>query len=92
MTLQNATEYLDAGASHVIVTSYVFRDGRLDQQRLHELVNSDCINALSDHLSATPQLTLDVLSNSILRSESRSFKRTICCCCFAIPVVIRVYF
>lgn len=39
VTLQNAAEYLDAGASHVIVTSYVFRDGKLDQKRLEELVS-----------------------------------------------------
>lgn len=34
----NAEEYLEAGASHVIVTSYVFRDGRVDEERLEELV------------------------------------------------------
>ena len=34
----NATDYLDAGASHVIVTSFVFRDGMLDEQRLQDLV------------------------------------------------------
>ncbi|MCM1117920.1 MAG: phosphoribosylformimino-5-aminoimidazole carboxamide ribotide isomerase [bacterium] len=33
----NAREYLDAGASHVIVTSYVFHDGRVDYERLKEL-------------------------------------------------------
>ena len=27
----NAQSYLDAGASHVIVTSYVFRDGALEE-------------------------------------------------------------
>lgn len=31
---ENAQRYLDAGASHVIVTSYVFRDGRVDTGRL----------------------------------------------------------
>ena len=35
---QNALEWLDAGASHVIVTSYVFRDGILDWKRLEALV------------------------------------------------------
>jgi len=30
--------WLDRGASHVIVTSWVFRDGRLDRQRLDRLV------------------------------------------------------
>jgi phosphoribosylformimino-5-aminoimidazole carboxamide ribotide isomerase len=34
----NAPSWLDAGASHVIVTSWVFREGRLDQTRLAELV------------------------------------------------------
>ncbi len=35
---QNAKKYLHAGASHVIVTSYVFREGRLDDARLGELL------------------------------------------------------
>ena len=34
----NAKSWLDAGASHVIVTSWVFRAGRLDHARLDELV------------------------------------------------------
>ncbi len=34
----NARSWLDAGASHVIVTSWVFREGRLDDERLKELV------------------------------------------------------
>lgn len=33
----NAIDYLDAGASHVIVTSYVFRDGQIDWDNLHKL-------------------------------------------------------
>jgi phosphoribosylformimino-5-aminoimidazole carboxamide ribotide isomerase len=36
----NAQEYLDAGASHVIVTSYVFRDGRLDAKRLQQMIDT----------------------------------------------------
>jgi len=35
---QNARGWLDAGASHVIVTSWVFREGRVDWDRLDELV------------------------------------------------------
>lgn len=35
----NARAWLDAGASHVIVTSWVFREGRVDWERLGELVN-----------------------------------------------------
>jgi phosphoribosylformimino-5-aminoimidazole carboxamide ribotide isomerase len=34
----NARGWLDAGASHVIVTSWVFREGRVDWTRLEELV------------------------------------------------------
>lgn len=37
ITPQNAGEYLDAGASHVIVTSYVFRNGRIDYDKLEEM-------------------------------------------------------
>jgi len=38
--LDNAQGWLDAGASHVIVTSWVFRDGHLDRERLDALVRS----------------------------------------------------
>lgn len=34
---ENASEYLEAGASHVIVTSCVFREGRVDWNSLREL-------------------------------------------------------
>jgi phosphoribosylformimino-5-aminoimidazole carboxamide ribotide isomerase len=36
----NARGWLDAGASHVIVTSWVFREGRVDWTRLDELVKA----------------------------------------------------
>ena len=39
VTAENAEDFLDMGASHVIVTSYVFRDGRVDYNRLKELLN-----------------------------------------------------
>lgn len=35
---ENAEEFLKAGASHVIVTSYVFHDGKIDMDRLHKMV------------------------------------------------------
>lgn len=38
ITADNAGEWLDAGASHVIVTSYVFDDGNIDEDRLKNLV------------------------------------------------------
>ena len=38
VNLTNASSWLTAGASHVIVTSWVFRDGRIDWDRLKQLV------------------------------------------------------
>lgn len=40
ITPQNAGEYLEAGASHVIVTSYVFQGGHIRFDRLEELVRA----------------------------------------------------
>ena len=37
ITADNALEYLNAGASHVIVTSWIFPDGKLDRERLERL-------------------------------------------------------
>jgi len=37
ITAENAGQWLERGASHVIVTSHVFHDGRLDEDRLHRL-------------------------------------------------------
>ena len=34
---QNASSFLEAGASHVVVTSYVFREGRIEFDRLTQL-------------------------------------------------------
>jgi phosphoribosylformimino-5-aminoimidazole carboxamide ribotide isomerase len=38
--LENAPSFLNAGASHVIVTSWVFRDGQLDWDRLSSLISA----------------------------------------------------
>lgn len=38
VTPSNAKKYLDNGASHVIVTSFIFTDGKLDSEKLKELV------------------------------------------------------
>lgn len=38
ITPDNAEMFLDAGASHVIVTSYVFQDGRIRYDRLGQMV------------------------------------------------------
>jgi len=40
VTAETAMPLLDAGASHVIVTSYVFRDGQVDEERLAKLVEA----------------------------------------------------
>jgi phosphoribosylformimino-5-aminoimidazole carboxamide ribotide isomerase len=40
VNVQNAPSWLEAGASHVIVTSWVFREGRVDWARLDELVKA----------------------------------------------------
>ncbi|MFJ7950035.1 phosphoribosylformimino-5-aminoimidazole carboxamide ribotide isomerase [Lysinibacillus sp. NPDC096418] len=40
ITADNAKKYIDAGASHVIVTSYIFHDGILDTERLEKLVTA----------------------------------------------------
>ncbi len=40
ITAANAKEWLDCGASHVIVTSYVFSEGKVNEARLKELVQT----------------------------------------------------
>ena len=37
ITAENAAEFLDAGASHVIVTSYVFKDGQVNYENLERI-------------------------------------------------------
>jgi len=37
---QNARDWLEAGASHVIVTSWIFHEGRVNWERLNELVKT----------------------------------------------------
>src|SRR5580698_5136462 len=40
INLSNARSWLEAGASQVIVTSWVFREGRVNWERLEELVKA----------------------------------------------------
>ena len=40
ITPDNAGEFLESGASHVIVTSYVFKDGRIHFERLQKMVEA----------------------------------------------------
>ncbi|MGC8828885.1 MAG: phosphoribosylformimino-5-aminoimidazole carboxamide ribotide isomerase [Verrucomicrobiia bacterium] len=39
INLDNAKKWLDAGASHIIVTSFVFREAKIDWDRLNALVS-----------------------------------------------------
>ena len=40
ITAENANEFIKAGASHVIVTSYVFKDGKINYDNLNRLVQA----------------------------------------------------
>ena len=40
ITAENAAEYIRAGASHVIVTSYIFRDGEILWENLNQLTKA----------------------------------------------------
>lgn len=40
ITAENAVEFIEKGASHVIVTSYVFRDGQINYENLEKLVSA----------------------------------------------------
>ncbi len=40
ITAENAAQFLDAGASHVIVTSYVFQGGRIQEEHLEKLIKT----------------------------------------------------
>lgn len=40
ITAENAAQYLDVGASHVIVTSYVFQNGTISFENLYRLVEA----------------------------------------------------
>lgn len=55
ITPGTADEFLQAGASHVIVTSYVFRDGNLDRTHLDEMVRAAGKNHLVLDLSCRRQ-------------------------------------
>ena len=83
--LDNALSWLDAGASHVIVTSWVFRDGRVDWERLADLVkvigrerlvlDLSCRKRGTDYLVVTDrwQKFTDVtLSSATLKQFSKS--------------------
>jgi len=51
VNLDNADDWLEAGASHVIVTNWVFRNGKVDWDRLERLVRAIGKNRLVIDLS-----------------------------------------
>ncbi|MBF0431067.1 MAG: phosphoribosylformimino-5-aminoimidazole carboxamide ribotide isomerase [Fibrobacteria bacterium] len=55
ITPDNAKDYLDAGASHVIVTSWVIPQERLDRERLATLIKMVGVNRLVLDLSCRKQ-------------------------------------
>lgn len=56
---ENACEFLTAGASHVIVTSYVFRDGHV----FYEIskTGNDCWKTAADHGLKLPETKREIL-------------------------------
>ncbi len=52
ITPENAREFLDAGASHVIITSYAFVDGELSMERIQNMVDTVGAEHLVIDLSA----------------------------------------
>ena len=85
ITPENAGEYLDAGATHVIVTSYVFKDGKLHYERLKEMVKAvskkhlvldlSCRKKNNDYYIVTDrwQKYTDVILNKDTLSELSDF-------------------
>lgn len=79
ITPENAGQFLAAGASHVIVTSYVFKDGRIHYDRLEELVKAvgrehlvldvSCKRVDNEYLVVTDRwqkLTAEVVDSGLL--------------------------
>jgi phosphoribosylformimino-5-aminoimidazole carboxamide ribotide isomerase len=67
ITAYNALEYLEAGASHVIVTSWIFPDGKLDFNRLELLAKTVGKEHLVLDLSCKRFMPLDSSSNTTPR-------------------------
>lgn len=69
----NAQEYLEAGASHVIVTSYVFKDGKISWEKLEEMEQAAGKQHLVLDLSCRKRMTSISLSQTDGRN-SRMFR------------------
>jgi phosphoribosylformimino-5-aminoimidazole carboxamide ribotide isomerase len=79
VNLSNASSWLNAGASHVIVTSWVFRDGHVDWDRLKALVAAigkdrlvldlSCRRQVDDYFIVTDRwqkFTEEIISEALL--------------------------
>ncbi|CAM4268205.1 phosphoribosylformimino-5-aminoimidazole carboxamide ribotide isomerase [Paenibacillus endophyticus] len=51
ITADNAAFYLEKGASHIIVTSYIFKDGQLNEEHLSKIVSEVGVDRLVIDLS-----------------------------------------
>ena len=71
ITPENAGQFLEAGASHVIVTSYVFKDGRIHYNRLEELVKAVGRKLGNNHLNVAIGSALDLFGGSLSREKVR---------------------
>ncbi|MBQ6231372.1 MAG: phosphoribosylformimino-5-aminoimidazole carboxamide ribotide isomerase [Eubacterium sp.] len=68
ITAENAERFLDMGATHVIVTSYVFKNGRINMERLEKLRSAVGRDRLVLDLSCRRRKTaIDVEGNSGIR-------------------------
>lgn len=83
---ENAKEFLDLGASHVIVTSYVFKDGRLNETNLERMVKAVGKERLALDLSCRARdgvyyiVTDRWQKFTDLRLELSTLEELSCCC------------
>lgn len=84
VTCDNAADFLNAGASHVIVTSFVFREGRLEEERLRQLVYSccSCLNVTIPPAAQQPRPdTTSVMCSSCAHGMATTRCSTASVCC-----------
>lgn len=82
----NAREFLELGASHVIVTSYVFQDGRLNEKNLERMVRAVGRERLTLDLSCRAKdgdyyiVTDRWQKFTDLKLDMRTLEELSCCC------------
>ena len=87
MTAENAERFLEMGASHVIVTSYVFKNGRINENNLRRLVGAVGRDRLVLDLSCRRRdgkyyIVTDrwqKFTDTVLNEESLAFFSENCC-------------